>query len=463
MPVCYPLELDYPITQVSNYNWSCQFFEKLISDQPIDLDSIDLTEIKRPVHIVDWLHRMPLLETVILLKTERKQLKHQIIKQLLPHAMTSLCYHFALYMATHDGDMELLKLIGLPKKLKFYQANLLPHNDEILEFFHQVPIHKAACTPGFLEVYLNGIPESELVKKTNGGYTALDIAMSMGLMESINLLVKAGATVNFVHGLVTHSWLLGMDIPEEIVDKYDKGKTALHLAIEHDNVNMVQWLLKLGADVKLPTKDGKYWWQMVSGNNLSNMGRTLVQVPGATDVINYDIVTLHDILWKYWMKNVSKDWGMYHYEKYRHQVRVNDIKMYTTGLNSHRYNQDKNMVGTVMYGGSEFEIKWSVRRETDCASITFNNYGRNADLLDMGFCQWRCRSHAINIKVYKNGMSEEKLNQIMKQATILLNLDRIKKYETILGLYCLFTICGNNKYLPIHLRKQIGNYVLVKS
>ena len=100
-------------------------------------------------------------------------------------------------------------------------------------------------------------------------FTILHLCCGKGHLEATKLLVEAGANVQsrdawamspLVHSIISQyidviEYLLS--VCPRIVNLTDKfGKSPLHFAIESDNVEIVELLIKRGADINMSTMHG---------------------------------------------------------------------------------------------------------------------------------------------------------------------------------------------------------------
>ena len=439
MQICYPLEEDRPISYVRVVNQASRFLSQVISrlsgnNTVLKTEGIDGTEIVG----VNMPHQLTLLEAIILLKTENKKTKNKLILHLFPEYETPKCYHYAMYMAIHNGDIRLLQRIGISIDLDAYEANLLPTDQDVLDYFHQTyTIHRAIEFPSFLEYYLRDTTDIDIEEKTFKGRTPLELAIKEKEVKSCQLLIQAGAPVHWFHDAIRQPDILRVLVTRpENIDRFREGKTAIHSAISGHNEQCVQILLDAGADPMLPTERSRYWWQLCWNGSIANM--IMSKYPPSQ---YYDLLTLDDIAYCMWFYHISKEWANYNHQKYRKFVNIKK-----SGQNVELF-----------CGGLLFSNEWKMVRSD---GFVFNNcnmiHGRHLLFNQDGIKNiWCNRGFKIT---YGQSYS---FDQILNQVIVLMNLPKIRPVyqQGIKSMFCWFTCC-RQKYLPEHLRRHIGGYVL---
>ena len=97
------------------------------------------------------------------------------------------------------------------------------------------------------------------------GYTALHIAVERGLLEIVNLLIKAGCYVNVVNKV---------------------GETALHIAVEEGHLEIVDLLIKKGCEVDVDFLNGKCTLVNAASHGNTELVKCLLKVGCNVNVIN---------------------------------------------------------------------------------------------------------------------------------------------------------------------------------
>ncbi|XP_013399271.1 NF-kappa-B inhibitor cactus [Lingula anatina] len=165
-----------------------------------------------------------------------------------------------LYSQDEDGDTQLhVALIQMVEYVALQIIDLAPYFKwvNIQNNLGQAPLHLAAITKQPVVIRRLMCAGASVEQRDRHGNTALHIACREGHIEGVRML-----TTPVTHREVSQNTyqVPYQKIPQDLNARNYNGMSCLHLAAERGHVGVVDYLVKLGADVNI--EDGK------SGRNI---------------------------------------------------------------------------------------------------------------------------------------------------------------------------------------------------
>ena len=242
MQFCYPGWEDYKLWKIRGRNEASILFDKITKGNfqvHVDKDVIKQT--------IDWDGpTVTLLEAIVLLKCDLDN-KINLVGNLIYESVSKKLPHYVLFMAMHNGDVDLLHCLG-PTKFRYFEFETLSKyelSQEVADFLfdkHELKhlIHHSRLLDAYITCH--GLdPEVRVC-----GCTPLEFAIKARIYDSIKILKKHGFIIDQLHDYVDDPKMIeSLVAPENVNAKEDM--TALSKALAKCQYKTAYVLLKNGA------------------------------------------------------------------------------------------------------------------------------------------------------------------------------------------------------------------------